>query len=144
MQAILRGEILRTTVLCIDSYHRGILQGRFFHPTAPSGQSFHSLTQFLLAMEQHLNHTDYPTAFTLPRVFLPPAKQDAAPSDEPHRVGKTATFSLRILFRQNTSWQGSLTWIEGNQEQSFRSVLELITLLDSALTQQNTSEKSPA
>lgn len=144
MQATLRGVSPRTTILCIDSYHQGILRGRFFHPSIPNGRSFQSLTQFLLSMEQHLNHTDCPTAFTAPRVFLPPAKWDATPSDATHRVGELATFSLRILFRQNTSWQGSLIWLEGNQEQSFRSVLELITLLDSALTQKNSSERSPA
>ena len=47
--------------------------------------------------------------------------------------GEAATFALRILFRQNASWQGSITWLEGEAEQSFRSVLELILLMDSAL-----------
>ena len=40
---------------------------------------------------------------------------------------------MRILFRQNASWQGELLWMEKNARQSFRSVLELITLMDSAL-----------
>ena len=50
-----------------------------------------------------------------------------------NRSGAVATFSMRILFRQNSSWQGSLTWIEGNQEEYFRSVLELIVLMENAL-----------
>lgn len=34
--------------------------------------------------------------------------------------------SLRVLFRQNTSWHGSVAWVEGKCEESFRSVLELL------------------
>jgi len=45
-----------------------------------------------------------------------------------------ATFRLRVIFRQHTSWQGTLLWQDERQEESFRSVLELIHLIDSALT----------
>jgi hypothetical protein len=44
-----------------------------------------------------------------------------------------------VLFRQNASWQGSITWMEGKQEQSFRSALELIFLMNSALEYQKAS-----
>jgi hypothetical protein len=40
---------------------------------------------------------------------------------------------VRVLFRQNASWQGSLTWLEEGKEESFRSVLELLLLMHSAL-----------
>ena len=50
-------------------------------------------------------------------------------------TGEKATFFLKVLFRQNAGWQGSVTWLEGGQEQSFRSVLELLGLLDSALSE---------
>ena len=53
-------------------------------------------------------------------------------------TGDVATFELKILFRQHASWQGTILWKEGRQEQSFRSVLELIHLMDNALrTQEN-------
>jgi hypothetical protein len=42
---------------------------------------------------------------------------------------------VRVLFRQNASWQGSVTWMEGRQEESFRSALELLLLMKSALDQ---------
>jgi len=47
--------------------------------------------------------------------------------------GAKATFELKILFRQHTSWQGTVVWREKKTEHSFRSVLELVLLLDSAL-----------
>jgi len=37
------------------------------------------------------------------------------------------------MFRQHASWQGGVLWVEGKAEQSFRSALELILLMDSAL-----------
>ena len=40
------------------------------------------------------------------------------------------TFELEILFRQNYSWQGRLRWPEKGKEATFRSVLELITLME--------------
>jgi len=60
--------------------------------------------------------------------------------NEPTGVrGEQETFDVKILFRQNASWQGSVVWLEQKQEQSFRSVLELILLFDSALTQKQAS-----
>lgn len=43
-------------------------------------------------------------------------------------------FQIKILFRQNATWQGSLLWLDRQQEAQFRSVLELLELLDSVLT----------
>jgi hypothetical protein len=43
------------------------------------------------------------------------------------------TFVVQILNRQNATWQGVITWTEGRQTQSFRSALEMIKLIDSAL-----------
>ncbi len=42
-------------------------------------------------------------------------------------------FLIEIADRQNASWQGSVKWINGGKETNFRSALELIHLLDSAM-----------
>ena len=49
------------------------------------------------------------------------------------REKNTGTFVIKILDRQNATWQGSISWVEGEQEQYFRSALELLRLLDGAL-----------
>ncbi len=46
---------------------------------------------------------------------------------------KKQTFVLEIIGDQNQDWQGSLEWIQGKQRQSFRSVMELLALLESAM-----------
>ena len=129
------GEEYRTTFVCVDSYEHGVLKGRFYNPYAGNGQSFESLTDFLVKAEQMLDEMELPKSFTVTRTFAAPPKRPACTADAHRDPGKLATFALRILFRQNASWQGSVTWIDKKQEQSFRSVLELIFLFDNALNQ---------
>ena len=47
--------------------------------------------------------------------------------------GKHATFIVQIQYRQNATWQGQIVWAEKNETKYFRSALELIKLIDSAL-----------
>jgi hypothetical protein len=46
---------------------------------------------------------------------------------------KKAEFFVRVLFRRNASWQGEIQWLEGEKTKSFRSVLELISLMQEAM-----------
>lgn len=43
------------------------------------------------------------------------------------------TFVIKILNTQNATWQGTIDWLEGDRNEAFRSALELIKLVDSAL-----------
>ena len=44
------------------------------------------------------------------------------------------TFVVQILNTQNASWQGTVTWTGGKRKELFRSELELIKLIDSAVS----------
>ena len=46
------------------------------------------------------------------------------------------TFVLKILNRQNSTWQGTVTWVEEGRSQNFRSALELLKLIDGALDEE--------
>lgn len=127
------GYEYRSTTVCVDSYEDGILSGRFYNPYLDTGQSFESLTQFLLQMEQTLDAMNFPQSYTVTRTFADTPKEPSGEPETEFRKGKRGTFVVKILFRQNASWQGSVVWQEGGREQSFRSVLELIFLMDSAL-----------
>lgn len=129
-------EEYRTIHVCVDGFQSGVLRGRLFNQSLTAGRSFHCLSQFLQEVEQTLDSMKFPKAYTAPRTFRPKQISEAAPPKEDHHSGLLATFSLRILFRQNASWQGSVTWLEGKQVQSFRSALELIFLINSALEYQ--------
>lgn len=53
------------------------------------------------------------------------------------------TFIVRVEQRQNSSWQGRVTWVEENKTVPFRSALELIKLMDGALEKASGQEKGP-
>ena len=128
-------EASRTFRLCIDSYDNQVPEGRLFHPSLENGAfHFRSLTQLVLKIEQLLDDARFPQSFTAKRSFAPIhllAPDES--SEDQASVGARGTFLLRLIFRQHTTWQGTVTWLEGKGEQNFRSVLELIILMDSAL-----------
>lgn len=125
-------EVNRTLV-CVDSYDQGVPHGRFYNSYAEM-EVFESMSQFLLKMEESLNDRQKPQSYTISRTFsqVLEAMEGRLPQSQARR-GRWATFEVTILFRQHTSWQGVVRWQEGRMEQSFRSVLELIRLMDSAM-----------
>ena len=135
MQNRPRGNEYRTTLVCVDGDTDGVLAGCFYNPQCPGGKEFQSLSRFLIQMEDMLDGMQMPQSYTAARGFsgLFESKEGKRPRGEKPQEGKLATFAIRILFRQNASWQGSVAWLEGGREDSFRSVLELIFLMDSAL-----------
>lgn len=134
MQNKMRGNEYRTTLVCVDGYEHGVLAGRMYNPYLAGGESFQSLMEFLRRMETMLDEMRFPQAFSAARTFQePPERIMCAPPDPEPQEGKRATFAVRVIFRQNATWQGSVTWLEGGREESFRSALELVLLMDSAL-----------
>ena len=43
------------------------------------------------------------------------------------------TFVIKILNKQHSTWQGSVTWVEEQRTQNFRSALELLKMIDGVL-----------
>ena len=124
----------RATLVCIDGYENGILTGRMYHPCFGEGAAFKSAMEFLKQLEFMMESVNYPLSNYTIRQFCPVQKVDLSdPSLETQKTGKIATFALRLRFRQNTSWQGTVIWSEGKREENFRSVLELLFLMDSVL-----------
>jgi len=50
-------------------------------------------------------------------------------------VRSSCTFGIKIQNSQHATWQGYIHWIDVNEKQYFRSVLEMLTLMDEALTE---------
>lgn len=46
-----------------------------------------------------------------------------------------ATFLVQVVSQQHATWQGTVKWLEKDKEIPFRSELELIRLMDSAIEQ---------
>lgn len=106
----------------------GILNG----PRLSAPVTFRGLTQLLMTMEDLMDQSNDPQRGEEPRSFQhseQPLRPAGPVSNKP-----LAVFRINVLFRQNASWQGTLVWMDRKMDAQFRSVLELIRLMDSALT----------
>ena len=136
-------EYLKSIFICVDSYDDSLMQGYVYHGTLDEGRKFDNLMQLLLVIENILDDTEFPKATTEKRRFhvseeLEKSEKALAESrDFSTKKGKLASFKLRIIFRQNASWQGSLGWLEHNIDEPFRSAIEMIMLMDSAVSNQD-------
>ena len=52
------------------------------------------------------------------------------------------TFIVQIAYQQNDTWQGTLKWMNQGKEAHFRSTLELIHMIDTAINADHTSTDS--
>ena len=56
--------------------------------------------------------------------------------------GDAGTFIVRVQQRQNSSWQGRITWVDEDKTVYFRSVFEMMKLIDAALKKGDSSEEA--
>ena len=132
------GNEYRTTIICVDSYDKSVPVGRFYNQFCLEGVHFHGAIDLIKKVEAMLDQMSVPQSFSAVRSFAEkPVINLGGASGETTHKGKVATFATKVLFRQNTSWQGSVSWVEGQREETFRSVLELLLLMDSAMCPQN-------
>lgn len=53
---------------------------------------------------------------------------------------KDLVFFVRVQYRCNSSWQGTVQWLDGKQQVIFRSALELGHLINSAKSKKPASK----
>ena len=126
----------RKHIVCLDSYQDGVPKGRIYDSQLGM-EHFSSLLDFFLKMESILDEIQLPQSYTDKRLFLTGSEPMGSKNlTAPVMRGARATFEVQVIFRQHTSWQGVIVWLETGMEQSFRSALELVLLMDSALNKQ--------
>lgn len=138
--------------LCMDSYDPVRQQGRLYHQYGKEPVLFGSVLEALDWMEKLYDRLRYPQASTRYRSFRPDRNAKASAPEQSVRMpvrkeadtmepledtirqrGERATFVIRVMHRQHTSWQGEVIWIDGQKKEYFRSALELLRLMDSVL-----------
>jgi len=115
---------------------------------------FYDLMRMIEKMEWIFDSKGFPEAFLSPRSFgkvkskriRPETESSGTMNDVINQLNNKesgssrCTFEISVRFRQNATWQGQIFWVEKNQVQNFRSVLEMLKLMDEALM--DGSEKS--
>lgn len=137
--------------ICVDAVSTGSFRGRLYHRYAPAPVLFDGAEHLLLAAETLFDNWNYPQPGLLARSFSPrPAQRgntcmDRQPiEDLSGHTGGRATFTVQVAYRQNATWQGTVTWLEEGKLSHFRSALELIKLMDSALEETSPPGDKPS
>ncbi len=146
---------LNGIVVCLDRRTGTEVSGRFYHSFSREPVTFFNLEQLLFRMEEFFNLLKFPYPSTNERYFEP-VDIDTAEEDKRRKImkdeellrqhGDLGSFIVRVQHRQNSSWQGRITWMERDKTINFRSVWEMVKLIESAVESTDTStdeEESP-
>lgn len=131
--------------ICVDRAGDGDYAGRIWHQYDDNPIEYRNLMEMLKKMERLYDTWNFPQCSTVNRQF---AKKQAGKNQrtetgkpDTERIegkrGEKATFLVQVKYRQNATWQGSVTWLEREEQQSFLSVLELLKLMDRALSNED-------
>ena len=125
-------------VLCADRWADTRLEGGFYHVYKKEPVLFSSVDEAIFALEQFYDGLKFPYSATGSRTFdgmrsheYPAEERVKIMKDEEvlSRHGDLGTFIIRVQHRQNSSWQGRITWMEKNKTVYFRSIWEMIKLV---------------
>ena len=137
----------------IVSYGNGMMRGELHSQYLDAPYVFYNLIRMIAKMEEIFDTNRYPEKFMTPRSFgiaKSGKKSNSSDSDTKGRDiindqektdmdemsgGSKCTFEISVRFRQNATWQGQILWAEKNLTQNFRSVLEMLKLMDEAITE---------
>lgn len=128
----------RTFLIVVVGYEHQCLEGVLLFPASLQVRPFRGLEELFLLMEHELAPAVESAQPAVPAGQ--PFSQAAAP---PLPVSRLASFKVSVLFQNNASWQGTVTWNEKGRELCFRSALELVSLMDNALSSILASSSPP-
>lgn len=138
-------------VLCIHTRHACEFCGEFFHKYSEASTPFMDLGQMTLLLEKFFDELQFPFPSTNERTFFPQKKLPYHPQTERKSImsdeqllqkhGDIGTFIVRVSHRQNSSWQGRITWMEEDKTIQFRSIWEMIKLIENAIDSVSSSEE---
>lgn len=132
--------------VCVDELWEGGIRGQVVSRRLTAPMAFSDVGHLLLQLEEVFDRQNFPQAFERKRTFtdehhsdsLLPLAADLEHGMDPQLVaqaaGKVSTFDLYVITRRNTTWQGFVDWLDGRPRSHYKSVLELLKLLDPLLS----------
>lgn len=113
--------------------------GTVYFPASSKTIVFSSVWNLLKQIEADIIQNEFPqNTFELRRWFK---KETAAHTHKkasaelPKQELPYCSFLIQIQYCQNATWQGSIHWMEGHQQKSFRSQFEMLKLMEEAAMQ---------
>ena len=117
------------------------IKGVFYHHFSQEGIRFEGMSDLLSGMEKLYDAMNFPFPGNNERHFIEKEisymKEELTKKLEDQDMlkmhGDLGTFIIRVQHRQNSSWQGRITWVEEDKTLYFRSVWEMVKLIEEAL-----------
>lgn len=103
-----------TFLVAIESFEDGAMHGVLDSVGMKAPARFNSVPSLILMIDNLLDQQEE---------SLQPLIRQIDPSFVP-------TIELEVLFRHNHSWQGRVRWDSGQKQATFKSVLELLYILE--------------
>ena len=141
-------------VLCVDGMSSRGCSGRFYHSYQDEPVLFGGLGEMIFRMEEFYDSLNFPRRSNNVRNFTEEhAEHSRSMEKEKEKVmadqellghrGQQETFIVRVQHRQNNTWQGRITWADKNKTLNFRSIWEMVHLMENALYENATPEEMP-
>lgn len=136
-------------VLCVNGRGQSGIEGELYHGYSKEGILFRGYEDIIKIAEKLFDALGFPYRGTGDRdisgrihSYYKEEGMARVLKDEEmlERHGDMGTFVIRVQHRQHSSWQGRVTYLEEDKSAYFRSVLELIKIIDGALDE---AEQSP-
>lgn len=129
--------------ICVDAVSEGELSGRMYHCYSETAWEFSNIVRLVEYAETLFDHIKFPQASTQTRTFrertgIKMENWEHVTTTEyiKRQRGIRETFLLQVQYRQNTTWQGKVEWIEGQKSWEFLSVLELFKIITNVTERQ--------
>ena len=139
-------------VVCVDRLNAMGCDGRFYHAYQEEMTPFFGLGEMLFRMEQFYDVINFPRRannvrdfMEKERVYVSEKEREKVVTDQEmlkHR-GSQETFIVRVQHRENNSWQGRITWVDKNKTLTFRSIWEMVHMMENALYEDAPPEEIP-
>lgn len=135
--------------IALLSYENGVICGDLHSPVLKKSIQFQNLTELILMMDQIMQDFNIPPEDGKHRSFTSPNKsihirlnyQDLRQDNFEKYLNRSLMypkkskdiFTVKVMYRQNNTWQGKITWLKTNRTRFFRSELELANLIYSVI-----------
>lgn len=140
----------------IKQHKDGQLAGVLYSPYLEKSFSFADVVDFTNQLDGVFDSISFPQAAMRYRRFRREDERKTGGEAQPPNNGQEKaeemamtekltgqegdTFVVHVQFRQNATWQGTVAWAGQNQALHFRSTLELLKIMDSALAANHPEE----
>ena len=130
--------------VCIDNNENGDMSGRMYCCYDKEPVLFSSVIDLIREMENLFDAISFPQASTRTRMFRQNKEGNTGSQIKPAKVvpqeeiikntGRMGTFITSVRFRQNSTWQGDMFWVEEETVYRFTDSLEFIRNMDRAVS----------